>query len=98
MNQTSENAIIFNSFDFYESQIKLTLDIWKDHNSNLFLLRDPIYSFFSGQNLSKENFDTYAPTILSEGHLYNFIIDIKFQNFISLTNSGQELKKTFRNN
>lgn len=82
MNQTSENAIIFNSFDFYESQIKLTLDIWKDHNSNLFLLRDPIYSFFSGQNLSKENFDTYAPTILSEGHLYNFIIDIKFQNFM----------------
>ncbi|TCB34902.1 hypothetical protein E0H82_09525 [Acinetobacter sp. ANC 4910] len=82
MNQNIESEIIFNTFSFYENHIKNVLDIYNDKTSNLFLLRDPIYSFFSGQELATENFNKYKPTILSEGHLYAFLIHKDFNNFI----------------
>lgn len=82
MNQNIESEIIFNTFSFYENHIKNVLDIYNDKTSNLFLLRDPIYSFFSGQELATENFNKYKLTVLSEGHLYEFLIHKDFNNFI----------------
>ena len=84
MNQSTEQEITFNTFSFYTDQIRNTLHIYHDQNSNLFLLRDPIYSFFSGQNLNKEHFDKYKPTFLSEGHLFYFLTHENFCNFISI--------------
>ena len=82
MNQTVEYEITFNNFLFYTNQIKNALDIYNNKTSNLFLLRDPIYSFFSGQELTKEHFDKYNPTLLSEGHLFYFLTHENFVHFI----------------
>lgn len=82
MNQAIESEIMFNTFSFYKNQIENALDIYHDQNSNLFLLRDPIYSFFSGQDLNTEHFEKYKPTVLSEGHLYHFLTHENFVNFI----------------
>ena len=82
MNQAIEHEITFKTLSFYTKQIKNALDIYNDKKSNLFLLRDPIYSFFSGQELAKEHFNKYKPTVLSEGHLFNFLTHENFVDYI----------------
>lgn len=96
MNQSTEQEITFNTFSFYTDQIRNTLHIYHDQNSNLFLLRDPIYSFFSGQNLNKEHFDKYKPTFLSEGHLFYFITHENFCNFISIKKNNESFFRWLR--